>query len=105
LPTVDRFLLEAAIMEVRRVSAMLRDALYLPVEQRVLRRLLEVAELYDFDDGQVIPISQADIAALAGAARQTTNRILAAAQTAGAIRLRRGSIEVLDIDALQKRAR
>jgi CRP/FNR family cyclic AMP-dependent transcriptional regulator len=105
LPTVDRFLLEAAITEVRRLSAALRDALYLPVEQRVIRRLLEVAELYDLDDGQAIPISQADIAALAGAARQTTNRVLAAAQTAGAIRLRRGSIEILDINALQKRAR
>jgi CRP/FNR family cyclic AMP-dependent transcriptional regulator len=103
-PTVDRFLLEAAITEVRRLSAALRHALYLPVEQRVLRRLLEVAELYDLDNGQAVPISQADLAALAGAARQTTNRILAAAQSAGEIRLRRGSIEILDINTLRRRA-
>lgn len=105
LPIVDRFLLEAAINEVRRLSAALRDALYLPVEQRVLCRLLEVAELYGLKDGSVIPIGQADLAALAGAARQTTNRILVAAQSAGTIRLGRGNIEILDHRALEKRAR
>ncbi len=105
LPIVDRFLLEAAITEVRRLSAALSDALYLPVEQRVLRRLLEVAALYGPKDGAVVPIGQGDLAALAGTARQTTNRILATAQSAGTIRLGRGSIEILDLGALEKRAR
>lgn len=104
-PSVDRFLLENAITEVRRLSAALSDALYLPVEQRVLRRLLEVAELYGLEDGRSIPIGQADLAGLAGVARQTTNRILAGVQSAGAIRLHRGSIEILDVAAVQKRAR
>ena len=104
-PSVDRFLLETAITEVRRLSAALLDALYLPVEQRVLRRLLEVAELYGLEDGRSVPLGQSDLAGLAGVARQTTNRILAVMQSAGALRLRRGSIEILDVAAVQKRAR
>ena len=105
-PTVDRFLLEAAIGEVRRLSAALLDALYLPVEQRIVRRLLELAALYDPDEtGVAVPISQTDLAELAGVARQTTNKVLVAAQTAGVIRLSRNRIEILDLDALHQQAR
>jgi CRP/FNR family transcriptional regulator, cyclic AMP receptor protein len=104
-PSIEHFLLAAAITEVRRLSTALLEALYLPVEQRVLRRLLEIVELYGADDGHVVPIGQADLAGLTGVARQTTNRVLASLQSSGALRLRRGSIEILDLDALRRRAR
>ncbi|MGZ4689622.1 MAG: Crp/Fnr family transcriptional regulator [Acidimicrobiia bacterium] len=104
-PDLDAVLLDRAIREVQRLSLALLDALYLPVRQRVLRRLLEVAKLYDTDHGHPIPLSQADLAGLAGVTRQTTNRVLADAQEAGALRLRRGSIEILDPEALARRAK
>lgn len=103
-PYLDALLLDRAIREVRRLSAALLDALYLPVRQRVLRRLIEIAELYGAES-TVVPLSQFDLAGLAGVTRQTTNRVLAKAQEAGALRLRRGNIEILDADALGRLAR
>jgi len=104
-PDLDAILLDRTIREVHRLSSTLLDALYLPVRQRVLRRLVELADLYDVSDGDAVPISQADLAGLAGVTRQTTNRVLADAQDAKIIRLHRGSIEILDTAALAKRAR
>lgn len=104
-PYLDALLLDGAIREIRRLSSALLDALYLPVRQRVLRRLLEVADLYDVHDGESVPLGQSDLAGLAGVTRQTTNRVLAEAQTAGAIKLRRGHIDILDTAALLRHAR
>ena len=102
---LDALLLDSAIREVRRLSAALLDALYLPVQQRVLRRLVEVADLYGAENANVVPISQSDLAGLAGVTRQTTNRVLAKAQESGVIRLRRGNIEILHPEALADLAR
>ena len=49
-PSVNRLLVELLAAQVRRLSAHLLDALYLPVEQRVVRRLRDLAELYDGGD-------------------------------------------------------
>ncbi len=105
LPTVDRFLLEAAINEVRRLSNALLQTMYLPVEQRVVCRLIEVSELYPATDRHVVPLGQSDLAELVGVARQTTNGVLAKAQAAGAIRIARNTIEILDLDLLTGSAR
>jgi CRP/FNR family transcriptional regulator, cyclic AMP receptor protein len=104
-PYLDALLLDSAIREVRRLSTALLDALYLPVRQRVLRRLVEIGHLYASGDHRTVPISQTDLAGLAGVTRQTTNRVLAKAQEAGALRLRRGNIEILDNDTLEQLAR
>jgi CRP-like cAMP-binding protein len=92
-PQLDAFLLEAAINEVRRLSAALLDALHAPVEQRVRSRLAEVARLYE--PGEPIPLSQQGLAELAGATRQSVNRALANAQENGTLRIGRATIEIL----------
>lgn len=104
-PYLDALLLDGAIREIRRLSSALLDALYLPVRQRVLRRLLEVAALYGVHDGESVPLGQSDLAGLAGVTRQTTNRVLAEAQAAGAIKLRRGNVDIIDTAALRLQAR
>ena len=106
-PELDALLLDAAIREIRRLAAALLDALYLPAEARLLRRLLEVAQLYVDPRGgpTVVPLSQDDLAGLAGVARQSANRILADARNAGAINISRGRIEIVDREHLTRRAR
>ena len=103
---VDRFLLEAAITEVRRLSHELLDALYVSVEKRVLRRLLDLAEIYR-DDGKevVIPLTQEDVAQMAGTTRPTANKILRTEEDAGTLRMSRGRIEILDVPAIERHAR
>jgi CRP-like cAMP-binding protein len=53
----------------------------------------------------VVHLTQEDLAGLAGTSRATVNRTLRSAQEAGILALRRGSIELLDLDALLRRAR
>src|SRR5688500_9234754 len=48
-PSVDRFLVAILACEVQRLSALLAEALYVPVDTRVIRRLLALAEVYDAD--------------------------------------------------------
>ena len=90
---------------VRRLSEQLVEALYLPSDRRVLHRLLDLCTEYsDGDAGPVvIPLTQTDVAQLAGAARPTTNRVLRALEADHVLRLHRGRIEVLDPEALARR--
>jgi CRP-like cAMP-binding protein len=104
-PKVDEALTEALISEVRRLAEALVDALYVPAERRVWRRLSELVDLYGSDVQAVIPLTQDDLAQLAGTTRPTANRVLRAGEQQGIVALTRGRIEVLDVAALQRLAR
>jgi len=102
----DRMLVIAMADEVRRLSARLAEALYVPVETRVYRRLADLAAVFSTgDELAAIPLTQDDVASLAGTTRPSANKVLRAAHEDGVLRLSRGSIEVLDIVLLTKRAR
>jgi CRP-like cAMP-binding protein len=67
-PEVDRFLVEVLAAQVRRLSVRLQEALFVPAETRVLRRVVELSDSYGpAGDGAavVIPLTQDDIASLA----------------------------------------
>jgi CRP-like cAMP-binding protein len=99
-PRIDQVLTDALVGEVRRLSAALIEALYVSVEQRIWRRLSELSELFGGDLPVVIPLTQDDIAQLAGTTRPTANRALRACEDRGALRLARGRIEVHDRSAI-----
>jgi CRP/FNR family cyclic AMP-dependent transcriptional regulator len=102
----DRMLVIAMADEVRRLSARLAEALYVPVETRVYRRLADLAAVFSTgDELAAIPLTQDDVASLAGTTRPSANKVLRAAHEDGVLRLSRGSIEVLDLVLLTKRAR
>jgi CRP/FNR family cyclic AMP-dependent transcriptional regulator len=105
-PGVDDALTRALIAEVRRLSALLVDALYLPADQRVWRRLNELAGTYGSKrEPVIIPFTQDDLAQLAGTTRPTANRALREGEEAGIIRLARGRIEIVDAAQVARRAR
>ena len=82
---------------VRRLNGQLVDALYLPAELRVRKRLAELALTYAQGGGEtVIPLRQEDIADLAGTSRATVNRVLREEAKRGTVRLTRGHTAVLD---------
>ena len=84
----------------------LLEALYVPVERRVLRRLVELAELYPGSDGvPVITLTQEALAELSGAARPTVNQVLREEEKRGTIELARGKTRILDVEELRRRAR
>jgi CRP/FNR family transcriptional regulator, cyclic AMP receptor protein len=105
-PAVDRFFLEVMARQLRRTSLLLSDALYLSAGKRVLRRLLEVADTYgDAAPATLIPLTQEDLAGLAGTTRPSANKALREAQDAGLLTITRGQIRILDMDGLARRAR
>lgn len=106
-PAMDRMLIEVLARRVRRLSAHLVEALYVPVEQRVVRRLLVLCRQYDGDgDGPVqVPLTQTDLAEMAGATRPTVNRVLRGLEAGGVLTLARGRIDVHDRPALRRHAR
>jgi CRP/FNR family transcriptional regulator, cyclic AMP receptor protein len=104
-PSVDNVLMAALADQVRRMSDLVMEFLFLPAETRVLRRLLAVSELWGGPQaGVVVPFTQEDLAGLAGTTRPTANRTLRQAEAAGLIRLTRGRIELLDPTGLAAQA-
>jgi CRP-like cAMP-binding protein len=102
---MDRYLCAFLVNEVRTLNERLLEALYLPVDQRVRRRLVELAELYgDGGAGPVtLPLTQEVIAELAGATRPTVNQVLRDEEKRGTIELTRGRIGILDVSQLVQR--
>jgi CRP-like cAMP-binding protein len=105
IPHIDEMLTTALIAEVRRLATGLVDALYVPAERRVWRRLAELVPLYGDAAPITIAITQDDLAQLAGTTRPTANRTLRAGEESGVVGLERGSVVILDVEALQRLAR
>lgn len=105
-PSVNRVLIAFLAGEIRLLDERLLEALYLPTDRRLLRRLRDLSEVYRGADGSaVIPLTQEELAEFAGAARATVNRVLRDEQTHGTIELQRGKTRVLDPEELARRAR
>jgi CRP-like cAMP-binding protein len=106
-PSVDRFLVAILACEVQRLSNLLVEALYVPVDTRVVRRLLSLVEVYAGEAGRAteVPLTQEELASLAGTSRATVNRVLGEAEQEGAIEVRRGRIVIQDSSMLERRAR
>jgi CRP-like cAMP-binding protein len=97
---VDEFLLMLVSRRLAATSQRLIDALYLPAEERIRRSLRRLAMVFATGDDQVIPLTQNDIAEMAGVTRSTANRVLRELQGCGLITITRGRIEVADPEGL-----
>lgn len=105
-PGIDAFLVRLLLDQVQHVSRMLVESRSFDAETRVFRRLAELSTRFPDDGGAVvIPITQDDLAGLAGTTRPTTNRVLQEAVRRGAIVLGRGRITLLDLDDIERSAR
>ena len=99
-PSVDGLLVRILGESVRRLSEHLTEAYYLPAEKRVLRRLVELGELYS----GCIPLRQEQVAELAGTSRATTNRVLRDLQRKHVLELSRSTVLIVEPESLRKRS-
>ena len=105
-PGIDQLLIDFLANEVRMLNERLLEALYVPADRRVLRRLVELAALYGSGNAEVvIPLTQEELAGLAATSRATVNQVLRALQEKGMLELRRGKTIVTDTVALAARIR
>ena len=95
-PEVDQVLITALSSQVHRLSEQLVEALYVPAERRVLRRLLDLAANYgSAAQSFTVPLTQEDVAGLAGTSRATVNKVLRDQERRGTLELGRGASSCL----------
>ena len=101
-PAVERLLVGILAARVNRLTTHLVDSLSLSVDQRVVRRLVEVCRVYAEPQATsvVVALTQEDLAGLAGTTRPTVNAILRRLADGGLVSLGRGRIEVPDLPRL-----
>ncbi|MBA2641596.1 MAG: Crp/Fnr family transcriptional regulator [Actinobacteria bacterium] len=105
-PGVKDVLLRLLAEQLRRASDRIVEAHYLDAESRVRRRLVELGDVYRTDSGTAaVPLTQEDLAAMAGTSRATVNRVLRDEEKRGVVALARGKMSVLDADDLRRRCR
>jgi CRP-like cAMP-binding protein len=105
-PRVDQVLVRILATQLPALSDRLLEALFVPADKRVLRQLSSVARLYGKPGEAVtVPLTQEDLAGLAGTTRPTVNKVLRTAEEQGAVSLGRGRIEVRDLELIDRRAR
>lgn len=105
-PQIDRILTNTLAAQVRRLSAMVLEALYLPVDERVIRRLAQLARAYGGGAAIAeIRLTQDDLASMAGTTRATANKVLRELEDKRVVTLGRGTITVIDRAALDRAAR
>jgi CRP/FNR family transcriptional regulator, cyclic AMP receptor protein len=100
---VLQLLVEVLDARLRATSQNLLDALYLPVETRVYRRLARLGDIYA--SREAIPLTQDELAQMVGTTRQSLNRVLRKAQDDGIVILARGRVRVIDAEAVARRSR
>jgi CRP/FNR family cyclic AMP-dependent transcriptional regulator len=105
-PAVTDVLVAVLAERNRSLTARLMEALYLPAETRVARRLLDVAARFPGKGAGpvVVSLTQDDLADLAGTTRETVNRTLGQLAARGVVAVGRGRVTVLDEAALRRRA-
>jgi CRP-like cAMP-binding protein len=106
-PEIAEVVMTVLAAQVRRLTRQLVEALYVPADKRVLRRLHEMARLYQTDDEAApirVPLTQDSLADLAGTSRITVNRTLRAEEERGVLELGRGETLVHELETLAARA-
>jgi CRP-like cAMP-binding protein len=100
-PAMSQLVVDLLAAQIRIFTAALVEALFVPVDNRVLRRMVALSELFGQGRaGAEIPLTQEDIAELAGTSRATVNRVMKDLEAARCIQRRRSAVVVVDPEAL-----
>jgi CRP/FNR family cyclic AMP-dependent transcriptional regulator len=96
-PRLERLVSTLLARRVDQLSALLVEAMYNSLEQRIVRRLSALSSIYAGPPGPVtIPLTQDQLSQLVGGARPSVNQILRRLVGEGLLEVGRGRITVLD---------
>ena len=102
-PDVALKLIEILCARIRRTSAQVEDVMYLSLPARLAKALLELSGGVEASATRhKVHIAQRELGNVAGMSRESTNKQLRAWEERGWVHLERGSIAVVDAEALMK---
>ena len=106
-PRLERLVSRLLAQRVDALSAQLLEAMYDPLERRVVRRLVALTVAFGAGESAVpdpvtIPLTQDELAELVGGTRPSVNQMLRRFVEEGMVELRRGRIVVTDVAALRR---
>ena len=105
-PRVEHALSVLLADRVEKLSRRLLETMFVSLDRRLYRRLVDLATSYGVVDNRAtIPLSQASLADIVGATRPSINQVLQRLVNQRLIEIRRGRIELLDVDSLAQRCR
>ena len=104
-PQVEQLVSTLLAQRVEELSDRLLEALYVGMDRRVYRRLLELSDIYaPGSEAATIPLTQTNLADLVGGSRPSVNQVLQKLAAQNIVSLTRGSIEVRDLPSLKRRS-
>jgi CRP/FNR family cyclic AMP-dependent transcriptional regulator len=97
-------LLETICQRLRQTSEQVEDVVFGDLGSRVAKALLRLAQTARAQDERtaVLRVTQQELGSMVGGARESVNRHLQVWQTAGLIKLGKGSISIRDVSGLQR---
>jgi CRP/FNR family cyclic AMP-dependent transcriptional regulator len=110
-PEVDRLLIGVLAQMVERLTRQVAELTETPGTVRIYRRIVALAELYGGngegapEEGVEIPLTQDQLASLAGVHLRLTSRVLGEARAAGLLDTNKGRLVIKDLPGLRRRAR
>lgn len=103
VPALHRMLTSVLVHRINDLTERVAELMYTPADRRVCRRLAALAATFAPDATPVdLPVTQNDLASMAGTTRPTATLALADLEAAGVIRRGRDQITVLDQAALAR---
>ncbi len=108
-PRLERLVSRLLAQRVDELSAQLLEAMYDPLERRVMRRLVSLSRTFGATETPptqpvTIPLTQDELAELVGGTRPSVNQVLRRFVDEGMVELSRGRIVVTDVAALRRAA-
>jgi CRP-like cAMP-binding protein len=92
--------------QIRRANERIVVAHFLDADARVRWALLQLVPAYEAaEDGTTIPLTQEQLAEIAGTTRPTVNRVLGDEERLQTVAVERGRVRVLSPEGLQQRVR
>jgi CRP/FNR family cyclic AMP-dependent transcriptional regulator len=104
-PMVNDLLIQVLVARVRRLTNQLTELAELPAAVRIHRQVVKLGELFEVVDTEdPIPVSQNQLASLAGVKLRVTNKVLGEAREAKVLETARRRIVVRDWSAVRRAA-
>lgn len=91
-------MIELAGMRMRWMSAQYHDQVFMDASTRLARRIVH----YCGENGSELRMSHADLASFVGTTRETVSKTLSGWKRDGLIAIGRGTVTILDMDALKR---